>query len=65
VPFTQDASIVQSEVDRLCSVTHRDEASLDDLGDLETLVERIHTEAVLAPAAIRFMAIDSAWTRNS
>jgi len=64
VPFTQDASIAQLEVDVLRSLARHHGALLDDLGDIETLVERIHTEAESARAAIGFMAIVSAWTRK-
>jgi SAM-dependent methyltransferase len=64
LPFTPDASIAQLEVDLLRSLAQHHEVSLDDLGDLETLVERIHNEAVSARAVIGFMAIVSAWTRK-
>ena len=65
VPFTQDASIARLEVDLLRSLADHNGASLADLGDLETLVERIHTEAVSARSAIAFMAIVSAWSRKA
>jgi hypothetical protein len=64
VPFTQDASIAQLEVDLLRSLAHHHGASLADAGDLETLVQRIHNEAVSARSAIGFMAIVSAWSRK-
>ena len=64
VPFTQDASIAQLEVDLLRSLAGHHGASVADLGDLDTLVERIHTEAVTARSAIGFMAIVSAWSRK-
>lgn len=64
VPFTQDASIAQLEVDLLRSLAGHHGASLADLGDFETLVNRIHTEAVSARSAIGFMAIVSAWSRK-
>jgi ubiquinone/menaquinone biosynthesis C-methylase UbiE len=64
VPFTQDVSIAQLEVDLLRSLAGHHEVSLADLGDLETLAKRIHTEAVAARSAIGFMAIVSAWSRK-
>jgi SAM-dependent methyltransferase len=64
VPFTQDTSIARLEVDLLRSLADHNGASLTDLGDLETLVERIHTEAVSARSAIGFMGIVSAWSRK-
>jgi len=64
VPFTQDASIAQLEVDLLRSLAGHHGASLADLGDLETLVKRIHTEAVSARSAIGFTAVVSAWSRK-
>ena len=64
VPFTQDASIAQLQVDLLRTLAGYHAASLSDLGDLETLVERIHSEAESARAASGFMAIVSAWSRK-
>jgi protein-L-isoaspartate O-methyltransferase len=64
LPFTQDGSIAQLEVDLLRSLAGQDGVSLADLGDLETLAKRIHTEAVSARSAIGFVAIVSAWARR-
>ena len=64
VPFTQDASIAQLEVDLLRSLAGYHGASLADLGDPETLVKRIHNEAASTRTATGFMAIVSAWSRK-
>jgi SAM-dependent methyltransferase len=64
VPFAQDSSVAELEVDLLRSLADHHGASLADLGDLETLVNRIHTEALSARSAIGFMAIVSAWSRK-
>ena len=65
VPFTQDASIAQLEVDLLRSLAGHHGASLADLGDLDTLVGHIHAEALSARSAIGFMGIVSAWSRKT
>jgi SAM-dependent methyltransferase len=64
LPFAQDAGTAQLEVDLLRSLADHHGASLADLGDLETLAERIHTEAVSARSAIGFVAVVSAWSRK-
>ena len=64
VPFTPDSSIAQLEIDLLRSLAGHNGASFPDLGDLDTLVNRIHTEALAARSAIGFMAIVSAWSKG-
>jgi SAM-dependent methyltransferase len=64
VPFTQDSSVAQLEVDLLRSLANHHGALFSDLGDLDTLVNRIHTEALALRSAIGFMAIVSAWSRK-
>jgi hypothetical protein len=64
VPFAEGTHIAQLEVDLLPSLADGHRSSLADLGDLETLAQRIHTEAVSARSAIGFMAVVSAWSRK-
>jgi SAM-dependent methyltransferase len=64
VPFTQDSGVPQLEVDLLRSLAGHHGTPLAALGDLDTLVNRIHTEAVAARYAIGFVAIVSAWSRK-
>lgn len=65
VPFARDSSVAQLEVDLLRSLAGHYGASLADLDDLGTLVNRIHIEARAARSAIGFAAIVSAWSRKS
>jgi len=68
VPFTQDSSIAQLEVDLLRTlrpVADQKGVSFADLGEFETLVSRIQAEAVAARSAIGFKAIVSAWSRKT
>jgi protein-L-isoaspartate O-methyltransferase len=68
VPFTQDSTIPQLQVDLLRTlrpVAAHQGVSFADLGDLETLVSRIQGEAAAARSAIGFMAIVSAWARKT
>ena len=68
IPFALDDSIIRVEVDlvrTLRSVAQERGVSLSALGDLDTLVERIQSEARSAGAAIGFAGIVSVWTRVS
>jgi SAM-dependent methyltransferase len=67
MPIGDDAEIVQSEVDllrTLGSAANEHHVSLANLGDLDTLVERIQAEAAAAHTFIPFVAIVSAWSRK-
>jgi SAM-dependent methyltransferase len=68
VPFTQDSTIAQLEVDLLRTlrpVAEKHGVSFTDLRDFETLACRIHDEAIAACSPIGFMAVVSAWSRRT
>jgi SAM-dependent methyltransferase len=68
MPLGGDSSVVQLQVDLLRTIrSAADEhhVSLTDLGDLNTLVDRIHAEGMAANSAIACPAIVSAWCRKT
>lgn len=68
IPLAMDASIAELEIDlfhTLRPAAERHGVSLVDLGDLNTLAERIHAERSAAHAVVGFLAIVSAWCRVS
>jgi ubiquinone/menaquinone biosynthesis C-methylase UbiE len=68
MPLAGDSTIVQLQADLLRTIrSAADEhnVSLTDLGDLDTLVDRIHAEAMAANSPIAFPAIVSAWSRKT
>ena len=64
MPFASDSSVARLEVDVLRSLAGHYGASFPDLGDLDTLVNRIYAEALAARSPIGFAAIVSAWSRK-
>jgi hypothetical protein len=68
MPLALDASVVQLQVDLLRTIhSAADEhhVSLTDLGNLDTLADRIHAEAMAANSPIAFPAIVSAWSKKA
>jgi SAM-dependent methyltransferase len=68
MPLAGDSSIAQLETDMLRTLlpaAQRHGVSLAALGDLETLPNRIHAEAVATNAVIGFLAMASAWSRKA
>jgi protein-L-isoaspartate O-methyltransferase len=67
VPLALDTSVVRLQVDLLRAIRSAADAhdvSLTDLGDLGTLVDRIHAEALAAHSPIACPALVSAWSRK-
>jgi SAM-dependent methyltransferase len=66
IPLAMDDSIAELEIDlfhTLFPAAEEHEVSLVDLGELNTLAERIHEERLAAHAVVGFLAIVSAWCR--
>jgi ubiquinone/menaquinone biosynthesis C-methylase UbiE len=68
MPLAGDSSIVQLEVDVLRTLrfaADQHDGSLAELGDLDSLVDRIHAEAGAAHSVTGFLAIVSASSRKN
>jgi SAM-dependent methyltransferase len=68
IPFARDESVIRLEVDLLQTLrpaAERHRVSLTALGDFDTLVERIHAEALRTCSAIGFAGVVSAWSTVS
>jgi hypothetical protein len=68
LPLDDDRTIVQLQVDLLHALrpeVDKQHLSLADLGDLETLVDRIRAEAIAVSSPIAFPAIVGAWCRRN
>jgi SAM-dependent methyltransferase len=62
-----DASIIELEVDFLRTIrpaAERNGVSLTELGNVDTLADRIHAEALAAHSVTGFLAMVSAWARK-
>jgi ubiquinone/menaquinone biosynthesis C-methylase UbiE len=67
MPLALDASVVQLQVDLLRTIhpaANEHHVSLTDLGDLDTLVDRIRAEAAAVHSPIACPALVSAWSRK-
>lgn len=68
VPFARDATVIRLQVDLLRTLrtaAERHDVSLAALGDFDTLVDRIHAEALRTCSPIGFAGIVSAWSRTT
>lgn len=68
MPLANDPGFARLQVDLIQTMraaADEHHVWLTDLGDLDTLVDRVHAEAMAAQSVIALPAIVSAWTRKS
>src|SRR5215469_7513160 len=67
MPLGSDAAFIQLTSDVLCSLrplAEQHEVSLNELGDLPTLPDRIYAEVTAATTVVSLIAVVSAWSRK-
>jgi hypothetical protein len=68
MPLGSDANFIRLTSDILCSLrplAEQHKVSLKELGDLNTLPERIYAEVVEANTVVSLIAVVGAWSRKS
>jgi hypothetical protein len=65
MPFAADETVIRLQVDLLRSLrpaAEQHDVSMAALGDFDTLVDRIHADALSTCSAIGFAGVVSAWS---